>query len=365
LCVNARGTADFIARTPCAAVPRRVYPCIASERNFQRTIVSKPKILVTRTLPAPAEKILNDQFDVDYSRDPKGIARDELVRRVAGKDGLVCQLNETINEELLAAAGPQLKIVATVSVGYNNIDVPACTRRNIVATNTPGVLDNTTADFAFALILAVARRLVEGDKFVRSGQWTGWDVSQYLGADVWGKTLGIVGFGRIGKEVARRAIGFKMRVIYSNRNRADAASERAFNATFVDTEALLRESDFVSIHTPLTPDTRHMIATDAFKKMKRSAFLINTSRGPVVDESALNDALENKLIAGAGLDVYEHEPQVHPGLISRHNVVLAPHLGSASVETRTKMAVLAATNVAAFFSGQRPPNPLNPEVLAK
>jgi glyoxylate reductase len=325
--------------------------------------VSKPKILVTRTLPEPAEKILNDSFDVDYSRDPLGIARDEMLRRVADKVGLVCQLNETIDAELLNAA-PHLKVVATVSVGFNNINVPECTRRKILATNTPGVLDDTTADFAFALMLAVARRVVEGDKFLRAGEWTGWNVTQFLGADVWGKTLGILGFGRIGKEVARRAGGFKMRVIYHNRNRADAASEKEVNASWVDFDTLLRESDFISIHTPLTPDTKHVFSKAAFAKMKPTAYLINTSRGPVVDEAALNDALENKVIAGAGLDVYEREPEVVPGLIPRHNVVLAPHLGSASMETRTKMAVLAATNVADFFAGRRPPTPLNPEVLA-
>ncbi|MGD0303275.1 MAG: D-glycerate dehydrogenase [Candidatus Acidiferrales bacterium] len=325
--------------------------------------MSKPKILVTRTLPAPAEKILNDSLDVDYARDPLGISRDEMLRRVVDKDGLVCQLNETINEELLAAA-PRLKVVATVSVGFNNIDVAACTRRKILATNTPGVLDDTTADFAFALMLAVARRVVEGDKFLRSGEWTGWNVSHYLGSDVWGKTLGILGFGRIGKEVARRASGFKMRVIYNNRRRADVASEREVNATFVNMDTLLRESDFLSIHAPLTPETKHIISKDALAKMKPTAYLINTARGPVVDEAALNDALENKVIAGAGLDVYEREPEVTHGLIPRHNVVLAPHLGSASVETREKMAVLAATNVAEFFAGRRPPTPLNPEVLA-
>jgi glyoxylate reductase len=326
--------------------------------------VSKPKILVTRTLPEPAEKILNDQFEVDYSRDPLGIARDEMLRRVADKEALVCQLNEIVDEALLNAA-PKLKAVATVSVGYNNIDVAACTRRKILATNTPGVLDDTTADFAFALILAVARRVVEGDKFLRAGEWTGWNVSQFLGSDVWGKTLGILGFGRIGKEVARRAHGFKMRVIYYNRTRADAASEREVNAEYVDMDTLLRDSDFLSIHTPLTPDTKHLISSAAFAKMKPSAYLINTSRGPVVDEVALNDALERKVIAGAGLDVYEREPEVVPGLIPRHNVVLAPHLGSASMETRKKMAVLAATNVADFFAGRRPPTPLNPEVLSR
>jgi glyoxylate reductase len=326
--------------------------------------VGKPKILVTRTLPEPAEKILNDSFDVDYSCDPLGISRDEMLRRVADREALVCQLNETIDESLLNAA-PRLKVVATVSVGYNNIDVAACTRRKILATNTPGVLDDTTADFAFALILAVARRVVEGDKFLRAGEWTGWNVSQFLGTDVWGKTLGILGFGRIGKEVARRAHGFKMRVIYYNRARADSASEEEVNAEYVDMETLLRESDFLSIHTPLTPETKHLISKDAFARMKPSAYLINTSRGPVVDEAALNDALERKVIAGAGLDVYEREPEVTQGLIPLHNVVLAPHLGSASTETRVKMAVLAATNVADFFAGRRPPTPLNPEVLAK
>lgn len=324
--------------------------------------MSKPKILATRNLPAPAEKILNDNLDVEYARDPLGMARNEMLRRVADKEGLVCQLNETVDQDLLAAA-PRLKVVATVSVGFNNIDVAACTRRKILATNTPGVLDDTTADFAFALMLAVARRVVEGDKFLRSGEWTGWNVSQFLGADVWGKTLGILGFGRIGKEVARRANGFKMRVIYNNRERVDSASEREVNATFVDLETLLRESDFLSLHTPLTPETKHLISTDAFAKMKPTSYLINTARGPVVDEAALNDALENKVIAGAGLDVYEREPGVLPGLIPRHNVVFAPHLGSASVETREKMAVLAATNVADFFAGRRPPSALNPEVL--
>lgn len=326
--------------------------------------LGKPKVFVTRQLPVAAETILNEQFDVDCSRDPKGVAREELLRRVADKEGLVCQLNETIDEGLLAAA-PKLKIVATVSVGYNNIDIAACTRHKVVATNTPGVLDDTTADFAFALMLAVARRVVEGDNFVRSGKWQGWDVSQYLGADVWGKTIGILGFGRIGKEMARRAGGFKMRVIYNNRNRVDSATEKEVNASYADMDTLLRESDFLSIHTPLTPETRHLISTDALTKMKRSAFLINTSRGPVVDEAALNDALERGLIAGAGLDVYEREPEVSAGLIPRHNVVLAPHLGSASVETRSMMAVVAATNVVALFGGKRPPNALNPEVLAK
>jgi glyoxylate reductase len=324
--------------------------------------VSPSKILVTRILPDAARKLLDDQFDVEYPADPKGMDRAELLTRVADKEGLVCQLTEAIDEELLAAA-PKLKIAATVSVGFNNIDVAACTRRKVVATNTPGVLDDTTADFAFALMLAVARRVVDGDTYLRAGKWTGWDVGQMLGADVWGKTIGILGFGRIGREVARRANGFKMRVLYFNRNRVDAGVEQEVKARYVEFDTLLRESDFLSIHTPLTPDTKHLISHDALAKMKPSAFLINTSRGPVVDEAALNDALERRVIAGAGLDVYEREPEVLDGLIPRHNVVLSPHMGSATVETRTKMAVVAATNVANFLSGQRPPTPINPEVL--
>lgn len=326
--------------------------------------MSKPKIFVTRSLPLPAEEIVNQNFDAEFSREPSGISRLDLLDHVAGKDALICQLTENVNQELLDAA-PNLKIASTVSVGYDNIDVPACTRREVVVTNTPGVLDDTTADFAFTLMLAVARRVVEGDHFVRSGQWAGWNIDQFIGADVWGKTLGILGFGRIGKEVARRAHGFKMRVLYNNTKRADAAAEKEFHAEFVDLDMLFRESDFISIHTPLSRSTRHLVSKIHFAQMKPSAFLINTSRGPVVDEGALNDALEKQIIAGAGLDVYEHEPKVHPGLIGRHNVVLAPHLGSATAETRTKMAMMAAMNASALFQGKLPPNALNPEAFKK
>lgn len=326
--------------------------------------MSKPKVFVTRTLPAPAEEIVNREFDAEFSREPSGLSRLELLDRVAGKDALICQLTEKVDDELLAAS-PTLKIAATVSVGYDNVDVPACTRRKVVVTNTPGVLDDTTADFAFTLMLAVARRVVEGDHFVRSGQWAGWNIDQFIGADVWGKTLGILGFGRIGKQVARRAHGFKMRVLYNNTKRADPDAEKEFHAEYADVDTLFRESDFISIHTPLAPSTLHLVSKDRLAQMKPTAFLINTSRGPVVDEEALNDALENKIIAGAGLDVYEREPKVHPGLVGRQNVVLAPHLGSATAETRVKMAVMAATNAAALFQGKLPPNALNPEAFKK
>jgi len=325
--------------------------------------LSKPKVFVTRPLFPAARAILEQNFEVDYWTQFERISRTELLRRVADKDALVCLLTEKADEELLAAAS-KLRIVSTVSVGYDNIDVPACTRRKVVATNTPGVLDETTADFAWTLLMAIARRLVEGDAWLRSGTWPGWDLDQLLGGDVWEKTLGIIGFGRIGREVARRALGFRMRVLYYSRSRVPAAIEKELRAEYVPLESLFRESDFVTLHVPLSPETHHLMSTPQFEKMKRTAYLINTARGPVVDEAALVDALERKLIAGAALDVYEHEPKVHPGLIPRKDVILAPHIASASIETRTKMAVMAATNAAALFEGKRPPNALNPEALS-
>ena len=267
-----------------------------------------------------------------------------------------------MDNELLSTA-PNLGIAATVSVGFDNIDVPACTRHKVVATNTPGVLDDTTADFAWTLIMAIARRLVEGDTWLRSGTWPGWDLDQLCGGDVWDKTLGIVGFGRIGRGVARRAQGFNMRILYSDAVRAPAEVEKELHAQFVDRDTLFRECDFVTIHVPLMPETRHLISSENLGKMKRTAYLVNTSRGPVVDEAALAEALENKKIAGAALDVFENEPKVHPALIPRKDVILTPHIASASVETRTKMAVMAANNVAAHFKGQRPPNALNADAL--
>ncbi|HTR46860.1 MAG TPA: D-glycerate dehydrogenase [Verrucomicrobiae bacterium] len=324
--------------------------------------MSRPKALVTRPLFPEARAILDASFDVEYWTQPERIPRAELLNRVADKDVLVCLLTEKVNEELLAVA-PKLRLAATVSVGYDNIDVPACTRRKIVATNTPGVLDETTADFAWTLLMAIARRLVEGDAWLRSGTWPGWDLDQLLGGDVWGKTLGIIGFGRIGREVARRSLGFNMRVLYHSRSRAPIDVERALRADHAPLDALLSQSDFVTLHVPLSSETRHLISTPQFEKMRRTAYLINTARGPVVDEAALVDALERKLIAGAALDVYENEPNVDSGLIPRKDVILAPHIASASIETRTKMAVMAAGNAAALFEGRRPPNALNPEVL--
>ncbi|HMD44363.1 MAG TPA: D-glycerate dehydrogenase [Candidatus Acidoferrum sp.] len=325
--------------------------------------MAKPRVFSTHALFPDARKILDGACDVEYWTDSERPPRDEFLRRIKAKEGLVCLLTEKINEELLRAA-PKLRIASNVAVGFDNIDVEACTKRGVVATNTPGVLDETTADFAWTLLMAVARRIAEGEQLARSGNWKGWNLDQLCGADVWGKTLGVVGFGRIGRAVARRATGFQMKVIYTDAVRAPEDVEKSVNAEFRDMNSLLAESDFISLHVPLLPDTRGLFDGPKFYRMKPTAFLINTSRGPVVDEAALVAALENKKIAGAALDVYENEPFIHPGL-KRANVVLAPHLASASTETRTKMAVMAANNIVALFKGQMPPNMLNPTVLKK
>jgi lactate dehydrogenase-like 2-hydroxyacid dehydrogenase len=323
----------------------------------------KPKVLATHGLFAPARELLDKHFEVEYWTREERPPRDELLRRVGDKDALICLLTEKVNEELLENA-PKLRIAATVSVGYDNIDVAACTRRKIVATHTPGVLDDTTADFAFALLMAVARRIVEGDAWMRAGTWPGWNLDQLCGGDIWGKTLGIIGFGRIGRAMAKRSQGFGMRVLYHDARRVTPEVERELHAQYVELEHLLAESDFVSVHVPLLAETRHLINAKTLSKMKRGAYFINTSRGPVVDEAALAAALEAKQIAGAALDVYENEPRVHPALAGRKDVVLTPHIASASIGTRTKMAVMAAENVIALFDGRRPANALNPEVLA-
>jgi glyoxylate reductase len=321
----------------------------------------KPRVLATRPLFPAAQHILNAACEVEYWAQPERISKEELLRRVTDKEGLVCLLTDRVGEELLQAA-PKLRIAANVAVGFDNIDVAACTKRGVVATNTPGVLDETTADFAWTLLMAVARRLGEGEQLARSGNWKGWDLDQLVGADVWGKTLGLIGFGRIGRAVARRAAGFQMKVIYADAIRAPLDVEKELKAEYGDLNAVLAEADFVSVHVPLLSDTRGLFEGAKFSRMKPTAFLINTSRGPVVDEAALVHALESGKIAGAALDVYENEPFIHPGL-KRANVVLAPHIASASLETRTRMASIAAENVVALFKGRRPPNMLNPEVL--
>jgi glyoxylate reductase len=320
--------------------------------------VSKPKVFATKALFPSACAVLDRYVDAEYWTSVERISRHELLRHIAQKDGLICLPTERVDDELLDAA-PKLRMIATASVGYDHVDLAACTKRGVMVSNTPGVLTDTTADLAWGLLMAVARRIVEGDAWTRSGTWNGFTFDTFLGGDVWGKTLGIVGFGRIGREMARRSLGFKMRVLYFSQNRAPEAIERELHAEFVPLETLLHEADFVSLHVPLLPSTRHLISADSLAKMKPTAYLINTARGPVVDEAALVHALETARIAGAALDVYEQEPKVHPGLLSRRDVVLAPHIGSATIETRTRMAQAAVENIVAFFSGHKPPNALN------
>jgi glyoxylate reductase len=324
--------------------------------------VSKPKLFSTHVLFEEPRRKLAEHFDVDYWTGEERPSRDEFLKRVAGKDALICLLTEKIDREMLDAAGPNLRIVANVAVGFDNIDVAACTEHKVAVTNTPGVLDETTADFAWTLLMAVARRLVEGDRFARSGAWTKWNLDQLCGTDVWGKTLGIIGLGRIGRAVAHRAAGFRMRIIYNNSKPVDAAIEKELNAEYVSRDTVFEQSDFLSLHVPLNAVTRGLVGPAELARMKRTAFLINTTRGPVVQEAALIEALERGTIAGAALDVFEREPIIPDGL-RRDNVVLAPHLGSASIETRTRMALIAAENAIAFFSGKRPPTVLNPEAL--
>jgi glyoxylate reductase len=323
--------------------------------------MARPKVLATRPLFPAAQQILNASCDTEYWTQLDRISKEELFRRIKDKEGLICLLTERVDTDLLRTA-PKLRIAANVAVGFDNIDVAVCTKRGVVVTNTPGVLDETTADFAWTLLMAVARRLVEGETLARSGNWKGWDLDQLVGTDVYGKTLGIVGFGRIGRAMARRAAGFQMKIIYSDAVRAPENVEKELKAEHRDFNTLLAEADFVSVHVPLLPETRGLFDAPKFYRMKPTAFLINTSRGSVVDEAALVHSLESGKIAGAGMDVYENEPFIHPGL-KRPNVVLAPHIASASLETRTKMACMAAENVTALFKGQRPPNMLNPEVL--
>ena len=324
----------------------------------------KPAVLISRLLPELAVALARRRAAVDAYDQDAPMPRPELLKRLRDRQGLICVISEAIDQALLDAC-PKLRVVSNVAVGYNNVDVAACTKRGVVVTNTPDVLTDSTADFAWTLLMATARRLVEADRYVREGRFTQWEYMLYLGGDVHGKTLGVVGFGRIGRAMARRALGFGMRVLYQDTVAADATTERELNASQVDLATLLSESDFVSLHTPLIPETRHLLNRETLRAMKRTAYLINAARGPVVDEAALVEALREGWIAGAGLDVFEEEPKVHPGLIGLTNVVLAPHIGSGSLETRLKMATLAVENCLAVLEGRTPPTPVNPEVLAR
>ncbi|MHA7286827.1 2-hydroxyacid dehydrogenase [Arthrobacter sp. MDT3-44] len=317
------------------------------------------RVVVTGRIPDAALEKLRAEHDVDAWQGQESIGREELLRRVSGADAVVSLLTERIDSELLDAAGPQLRVVANVAVGYDNIDVPACTERGIVATNTPGVLTDATADIAFGLILLATRRLGEGERLIRSGQPWKWGMFFLLGSSLQGKTLGIVGMGGIGQATARRARAFGMDVVYQSRSELDPRIAAELGARRVDLDELLTVSDIVSLHCPYGPATHHLIGAGQLADMKDSAYLINTARGPIVDEAALASALREGRIAGAGLDVFENEPRVHRGLLELENVVLVPHLGSATVETRTAMAMLAADNTLAVLSDERPPAPIN------
>jgi lactate dehydrogenase-like 2-hydroxyacid dehydrogenase len=323
-------------------------------------VAANPRVLVTQRISDEALETLASRFDVESNQKDARLGAAQLQRKLKDKDAAITLITDVISETLLAAA-PRLKVVSNVAVGYNNFDVAAATRRGVMLTNTPGAMDDTTADFAWCLILATARRLIEADRLVRSGKWTRWRFMSNLGWDVYGKTLGICGFGRIGRGVARRAAGFNMRILYTGLRRAPEVVERELNATFVEKQTLLRESDVVSLHLPLFPDTRHYVGAAELALMKPSAILVNTARGPVVDERALVKTLKTGRIAGAGLDVYENEPKLADGLAKLPNTVLAPHMASASVDTRLRMCHMAVANCTAALTGQRPPNLLNPE----
>jgi lactate dehydrogenase-like 2-hydroxyacid dehydrogenase len=324
--------------------------------------VSLPKVFVTRPLPAPVLARLAARCEMTVHPEDEPMQPAQLADACRLVEGLMVS-GGRVSEEVLAHAS-RLRAVATVGVGYDNIDVAACTRRRILVTNTPGVVTESTADLAFALLLAVARRVVENDRYIREGHWTRWQWGMQWGGDVHGKTLGLYGFGRIGQAMARRAGGFSMRILYTAIDRPTPELERELGAEFVSPEELLREADFLSLHIPLTPETHHRIGARELAVMKSSAFLVNTSRGKVVDEAALVEALRTRQIAGAALDVFENEPRLHPGFVTLPNVVLSPHLGTATAETRMAMAMLATDNLLAALDGQRPPNLVNPEVLS-
>ena len=313
------------------------------------------KVLVTREIPAAGLRPL-EGFDVTVLSEAPP-ERGELLEAARGAEGVLSTVTERIDAEFMDAAGEGLKVVANMAVGYDNVDVEAATERAIVVTNTPGVLDETTADVAFLLLLAAARRLGESERILRAGKWKWWGPKLFMGPDVWGKRLGVIGLGRIGHAVARRARGFGMEILYHNRSRKPEAEEE-LAASYLDLDELLETADFVSIHTPLTDETHHLIGAEELEKMKPEAVLVNTSRGPVVDEGALADALAEGRIFAAGLDVYEREPEVHPRLLELENAVLAPHIGSGSIETRAKMATLAAENLAAVLRGEGPKTPV-------
>lgn len=329
-------------------------------------MTDRPKILVTQRIPDSAYPPLETIGDVEANLEEGVIwSYDELLRRGPGHEYIYCLLTDTIDEQFLKAcaeAKPRTKMIANMAVGFNNIDLPAATRLGIVVSNTPGVLSDTTADLAFGLLLATARRIPEAERYLRAGTYSGWGPLLFCGAEVHHATLGLIGAGRIGKIMARRASGFEMKILYHNPSRMSPEDEATYHATYLPLDELLQKADFVSLHTPYTPATHHLISERELSLMKPSAILINTARGAIVDEKALVKALQHGRIAGAGLDVFENEPAVEPELLSMENVVLLPHIASASLHTRTLMATMASENLVAFHEGRQPPNMLNPEI---
>ena len=318
----------------------------------------RPQLLISKRIYSEAVEYLRERAEIEYHDSDESYPAEDLLEQLAGKDGVVSQLTDRFSDEVMAAL-PSLKVISNVAVGFDNIDIEAATRRGIAVTNTPDVLTETTADLAFALLLTAARRVGEAERFLRGGRWRGWGIDQLCGQDVHHSTLGILGMGRIGRALARRARGFEMKVIYHDAVRAPERIEGELALSFVPFETLLREADLVSVHVPLAPQTRRLISGPQLALMKKTAVLVNTSRGPVVDEAALAEALEQGEIAAAGLDVYESEPSVEPRLLALENVVLTPHIASASVATRRKMCIMAAENALAALDGKRPPNLVN------
>ncbi|NHK30515.1 MAG: D-glycerate dehydrogenase [Asgard group archaeon] len=326
--------------------------------------MGKFKVFLTRKIPNKAiDYLLSNDISLEMNEEDRVLTKKEILKGIKGKDGLICLLTDSIDADIMESAGPQLKVIANYAVGYNNIDVEAASKLNIPVTNTPGVLTETTADFTMALLLAIARKIIESDKFTRAGNFKGWGPLLQLGSDVYEKTIGIIGCGRIGSAVAHRAaLGFNMKVLYFDTNRQTKLEEK-LSMEFCSLEKLLSSADFITLHIPLTKETKHLIDKKELSLMKKTAYLINTSRGAVINEHALFEALSRKQIAGAALDVYEFEPKLTQGLAELENVILTAHIASASIETRTKMGMIAVDNLLAGLNKKHPPNCINSQIF--
>ncbi len=325
--------------------------------------MDKKKVYITRRIPDEVIELLEEYFQVEINPQDRVLTKDELLEKVVGMDAVLCLITDNIDSEVLEAAGDKCKIFANYGVGFNNIDITSATERGIIITNTPGVLDDATADLAWALLMAVSRRIVPADKFTRNGAFQSWDPMMFLGRDITGKTLGLIGAGRIGFNFAKKAKGFDMKILYTGL-RHNYKIEDELGAIYVDKETLLKEADFVSLHVPLVPSTTHYLSEREFSIMKKTSVIVNTSRGPVIDEKALVKALKQGEIWGAGLDVYEHEPELEPELLDMYNVVIVPHIASATMETRRNMGLIAANNIIKVLMGEKPDTCVNEEVLA-